>query len=74
MTITTGTQSCSNLRECEFKTYDGYCQLTWCPKTIETKAVTYQYGWVCPKCGAVYGPNVSSCWHCTEPMKITCEY
>lgn len=34
----------------------------------------YPLGWVCPKCGSVYGPNVSQCWRCNPPMQITCVY
>lgn len=25
---------------------------------------TYQTGWVCPKCGRVYGPYVNECFYC----------
>ena len=40
----------------------------------EREPVSIEYGWVCPKCGSVYGPNVSSCWHCTPQVVITCTY
>jgi len=61
---------------CSFKTPTGYCSLTHCVKEEnERKQIEgYQYGWVCPKCGAVYGPNVSSCLHCTPRVEITCAY
>jgi len=29
-----------------------------------------QYGWICPKCGACYGPHVSECPRCNPPMPI----
>ena len=29
-------------------------------------------GWVCPKCGTVYGPFILSCWRCSEPLQVTC--
>lgn len=25
--------------------------------------------WVCPKCGAVYGPGVTECCRCNPPLK-----
>lgn len=25
------------------------------------------YGWICPKCGAVYGPHISTCQRCLTP-------
>lgn len=36
--------------------------------------VYYPSGWVCPKCGSVYGPHVSTCWKCSAPVTITCIY
>lgn len=24
------------------------------------------YGWICPKCGKVYGPNVQECYNCNK--------
>ena len=33
-------------------------------------AVT-NYGWICPKCGAVLSPSTNECPYCT-PYKVTC--
>lgn len=27
-------------------------------------SMNIQYGWVCPKCGRVYGPVVGMCYYC----------
>ena len=27
---------------------------------------TLKYGWVCPKCGRVYAPDVKECEHCNQ--------
>ena len=29
------------------------------------------YGWICPKCGAVLSPSTNECPYCT-PYKVTC--
>lgn len=29
------------------------------------------YGWICPKCGAVLSPSINECPYCT-PYKVTC--
>ncbi len=36
--------------------------------------VPYQTGWVCPRCGSVYGPMHSECSRCNPPIKfeVTC--
>lgn len=28
----------------------------------------YHYGWICPKCGRVYGPNFFECAHCNNQI------
>lgn len=44
------------------------------PPNKPEKEHYYSYGWVCPKCGSVYGPQVSTCWRCSAPSTITCLY
>lgn len=34
-------------------------------------AVT-NYGWICPKCGAVLSPSTQECPYCTPHNKLTC--
>jgi len=34
--------------------------------------IIYNPGWVCPKCGSVYGPFVNECMRCNGGYKITC--
>ena len=26
----------------------------------------FNYGWICPKCGRVYGPHVQECYNCNK--------
>ena len=39
-------------------------------KFVPDYAVT-NYGWICPKCGAVLSPSTQECPYCT-PHKLTC--
>ena len=33
----------------------------------QTKTTTsYNVGWICPKCGSVYGPNIQECCKCNR--------
>ena len=40
----------------------------------ETFKTSYNYGWICPKCGHVYAPWVHSCKHCNEQCVYTSVY
>lgn len=31
-----------------------------------TKTTDYNVGWICPKCGSVYGPNTQECYKCNK--------
>ena len=33
-------------------------------------AGSLRYGWVCPKCGKVYAPDVKECWNCNYLANI----
>lgn len=37
----------------------------------ERVAESPKYGWVCPKCGKVYAPDVKECWNCNYLANIT---
>ena len=42
--------------------------MTYNPDNYQLPAMS-RPGWVCPKCGRVYGPDVQECWHCNEQAK-----
>lgn len=39
------------------------------PKGYQVYAT--QYGWICPKCGAVYGPMKVECVRCNPGPRVT---
>ena len=38
------------------------------------KSLPVGSGWICPKCGCVYGPAATECTRCNPPIeyKVTC--
>lgn len=45
-------------------------------KPIIPKEIPYSYptGWICPKCGRVYGPFMNQCPFCNKMFEVTCIY
>lgn len=42
-------------------------------KIPEESHYGYPTGWICPKCGRVYGPFINECPYCNKPdYTITC--
>jgi len=51
---------------------DGLC--SDCRLKQQVEPPTYNPGWVCPKCGSVYGPFVNQCGRCNKSQyEITCK-
>ena len=44
------------------------------PTIPEEQNYGYPTGWICPKCGKVYGPNERECPYCNGRFTITCMY
>ena len=42
--------------------------------TLPATNKTTMYGWICPKCGAVLAPHVSSCPNCSPATTINITY
>lgn len=43
------------------------------PKIPKESHYGYPTGWICPKCGRVYGPFMNACPYCNKPdYTITC--
>lgn len=54
--------------------HDSTAVLEFCncpPEPIHISS-PFGYGWICPKCGAVYSPTMTECSRCSPPPKITC--
>ena len=32
---------------------------------------SFNYGWICPKCGSVFSPTTDSCPYCSRSWEIT---
>lgn len=45
----------------DYESFDG--GLAYQPKPEDINPLR-EYGWICPKCGRVYSPSTSQCFHC----------
>ena len=53
----------------EHKTH--YYESNWPTTTdIISKTKNYQYGWICPKCGAVMAPDQKTCIYCAPAFDV----
>ena len=43
------------------------CPVCFAPRLVPTFQPIAPQGWVCPKCGNVYAPNVPTCFKCNAP-------
>lgn len=66
---------CLTTYPCQYHFRCVSCSHTWTDYEYFDKGLTYQpqpgdfnphkeYGWICPKCGRVYSPSTSQCFHC----------
>ena len=59
--------------KCHYEVSDNFNDLAYrAPFFQPDHSVTVtNYGWICPKCGAVLSPSIQECPYCT-PHKVTC--
>ena len=59
--------------KCHYEVSDNFNDLVYrAPFFQPDHSVTVtNYGWICPKCGAVLSPSIQECPYCT-PYKVTC--
>lgn len=59
--------------KCGYEVKDNFNDLVYrAPFFQPDHSVTVtNYGWICPKCGAVLSPSIQECPYCT-PYKVTC--
>ena len=59
--------------KCHYEVSDNFNDLVYrAPFFQPDQSVTVtNYGWICPKCGAVLSPSIQECPYCT-PHKVTC--
>lgn len=59
--------------KCHYEVSDNFNDLVYrAPFFKPDNSVTVtNYGWICPKCGAVLSPSIQECPYCT-PYKVTC--
>ena len=50
---------------------DNECWKCALRRSIELQQPILQ-GWICPKCGSVYGPHIQACYNCNKSDPLSC--
>lgn len=57
--------------KCHYEVSDNFNDLVYRAPFFQPNDKVTNYGWICPKCGAVLSPSTQECPYCT-PHKVTC--
>lgn len=57
--------------KCHYEVSDNFNDLVYRAPFFKPDNAVTNYGWICPKCGAVLSPSTQECPYCT-PYKVTC--
>ena len=57
--------------KCHYEVSDNFNDLVYRAPFFKPDYSVTNYGWICPKCGAVLSPSIQECPYCT-PYKVTC--
>ena len=57
--------------KCHYEVSDNFNDLVYRAPFFKPDYSVTNYGWICPKCGAVLSPSTQECPYCT-PYKVTC--
>ena len=57
--------------KCHYEVSDNFNDLVYRAPFLKPDNAVTNYGWICPKCGAVLSPSTQECPYCT-PHKVTC--
>lgn len=57
--------------KCHYEVSENWNDLVYRAPLFQPNYSVTNYGWICPKCGAVLSPSTQECPYCT-PYKVTC--
>ena len=57
--------------KCHYEVSDNFNDLVYRAPFFKPDYPATNYGWICPKCGAVLSPSTQECPYCTQ-YKVTC--
>lgn len=57
--------------KCAYEIKNTWNDLVYREPLFQSNHSVTNYGWICPKCGAVLSPSTQECPYCT-PYKVTC--